>query len=75
MSINTHGLSSGTTGHIIAAREMRSDGINQHSGRPGAQRVSAALGPGRDPGGPGSSPASGSLRGACFSLCLSLSHE
>ena len=39
---------------------------------PVAQRFSAAYSPGRDPGDPGSSPTSGSLRGACFSL-LSLS--
>ena len=31
-----------------------------------------AFGPGRDPGVPGSSPTSGSLQGACFSLCLCL---
>ena len=29
-----------------------------------------AFGPGHDPGVPGSSPASGSLHGACFCLCL-----
>ena len=42
-----------------------------------AQQFSAAFNPGRDPGDLGSSPASGSLHGACFSLylclCLSLS--
>ena len=37
-----------------------------------AQRFSAAFSPGCDPGDPGSSPTSGSLRGACFSLCLCL---
>ena len=37
-----------------------------------AQRFSAAFGPGCDNGDPGSSPASGSLHGACFSLCLCL---
>ena len=37
-----------------------------------AQQFSAAFGPGCDPRVPGSSPASGSLRGACFSLCLCL---
>ncbi|CAD7677426.1 unnamed protein product [Nyctereutes procyonoides] len=37
-----------------------------------AQQFSAAFSPGRDPGDPGSSPALGSLRGACFSLCLCL---
>ena len=39
-----------------------------------AQQFSVIFGPGHDPGGPGSSPASGSLysRGACFSLCLCL---
>ena len=31
-----------------------------------------AFGPGRDPGVPGSSPTSGSWRGACFSLLLCL---
>ena len=31
-----------------------------------------AFGPGRDPGDPGSNPTSGSLHGACFSLCLCL---
>ena len=44
---------------------------------PVAQRFGAACSLGCDPGGPGSSPTSGSLRGACFSLslclCLSLS--
>ena len=36
-----------------------------------------AFGPGHDPGDLGSSPTSGSLQGACFSLCLCLrlSHE
>ena len=34
-----------------------------------AQRFSATFGSGRDPGVPGSSPTSGSLHGACFSLC------
>ena len=38
-----------------------------------AQRFSAAVGPGRDPGVPGSSPKSGSLHGAHFSLSPSLS--
>ena len=38
-----------------------------------AQRFSAACSPGRDPGDLGSSPTSGSLHGACFSLCLSMS--
>ena len=33
-----------------------------------AQRFSAACS--RDPGDPGSSPTSGFLHGACFSLCL-----
>ena len=44
---------------------------------PVAQRFSAAYSSGRDPGDLGSSPTSGSLHGACFSLwlclCLSLS--
>ncbi len=35
-----------------------------------AQRFSAAFSPGPDPGDQGSSPTSGSLHGACFSLCL-----
>ena len=35
-----------------------------------AQWFSTAFGLGCDPGDPGSSPMSGSLRGACFSLCL-----
>ena len=35
-----------------------------------AQRFSAAFGPGHDPGVPGPSTTSGSLHGACFSLCL-----
>ena len=39
---------------------------------PVAQRFSAASALGYDPGDPGSSPASGSLHGACFSLCLCL---
>ena len=34
--------------------------------------LAPAFGPERDPGVPGSSPTSGSLRGACFSLCLCL---
>ena len=38
-----------------------------------AQQFSATFGPGGDPGDPGWSPALGSLHGACFSLCLSLS--
>ena len=42
-----------------------------------AKRFSAAFSPGCDPGDPESSPTSGSLHGACFSLslrlCLSLS--
>ena len=37
-----------------------------------AQGFSAAFGSGRDPGVPGWSPMSGSLHGACFSLCLCL---
>ena len=37
-----------------------------------AQRFSATFSPGHDPGGLGSSPTSGSLHGACFSLCLCL---
>ena len=36
------------------------------------QRFSAAGSPGYDPEDLGSSPMSGSLRGACFSLCLCL---
>ena len=42
---------------------------------PVAQRFSAAFSPGCDPRDPGSSPTSGSLHGACFSLglCLPLS--
>ena len=32
----------------------------------------SALGSGRNPGALGSSPTSGSLQGACFSLCLCL---
>ena len=39
---------------------------------PVAQRLSAACSPWCDPGDPGSSPTSGSLRGAYFSLCLCL---
>ena len=35
-----------------------------------AQRFSATFGPGHDPGVPGPSTTSGSLHGACFSLCL-----
>ncbi|CAD7689108.1 unnamed protein product [Nyctereutes procyonoides] len=35
-----------------------------------AQQFSAIFGPGHYLGDPGSSPASGSLRGACFSICL-----
>ena len=38
-----------------------------------AQQFGAAFGPGRDPGDLGSSPTSGSLHGACFSLCLPVS--
>ena len=52
------------------------------SGIPGwLNSLAPALGPGRDPGVPGSSPTSNSLHGACFSLCLclclslSVSHE
>ena len=42
-------------------------------GSPGWLRgLAPAFGPGCDPGVPGSSPASGSLRGAYFSLCLCL---
>ena len=37
-----------------------------------AQRFSAAFSPGPDPRDLGSSPTSGSLQGACFSLCLCL---
>ena len=37
-----------------------------------AQRFSSAFSPGPDPGDLGSSPTSGSLHGACFSLCLCL---
>ena len=37
-----------------------------------AQRFSTAFSPGRDPEDSGSSPMSGSLHGACFSLCLCL---
>ena len=36
------------------------------------QQFSTAFSAGRDPGVPGSSPTSGSLHGACFSLCLCL---
>ena len=35
-----------------------------------AQRFGATCSLGCDPGDPGSSPTSGSLHGACFSLCL-----
>ena len=38
-----------------------------------AQQFGAIFIPGHDPGDPGSSSASGSLHGACFSLCLCLS--
>ena len=38
-----------------------------------AQRFGTAFSPGYDPGDQGSSPMSGSLHGACFSLCLCLS--
>ena len=42
-------------------------------GAPGGLKDWApAFGPGRDPGVPGSNPASGSPQGACFSLCLGL---
>ena len=37
-----------------------------------AQWFGATFGPGRDPGDLGSSPTSGFLHGACFSLCLCL---
>ena len=37
-----------------------------------AQWFSTAFNPGPDPGDLGSSPTSGSLHGACFSLCLCL---
>ena len=37
-----------------------------------AQRFSAVFSPGREPGEAGSSPMSGFLHGACFSLCLCL---
>ena len=37
-----------------------------------AQWFSTAFGPEPDPGNPGSSPVSGSLHEACFSLCLCL---
>ena len=37
-----------------------------------AQRFSATFGPGHDLGDLGSSPTSGSLHEACFSLCLCL---
>ena len=37
-----------------------------------AQQFSAAFSPGYDPGDLGSNPRSGSLHGACFSLCLCL---
>ena len=37
-----------------------------------AQGFSAVFNPGRDPGDPGLSPMSGSLHGACISLCLCL---
>ena len=40
---------------------------------PVVQLFSAACSPGPDPGVPGLSPKSGSLHGACFSLCLCLS--
>ena len=49
---------------------------NLHTGTSWWLSCSApAFGSGRDPGDPGSSPASGSPHGACFSLCLCLSHE
>ena len=42
-------------------------------GCPGGSAVECfALGPGRDPGVPGSHPVSGSPHGACFSLCVCL---
>ena len=52
--------------------------LKKNEGIPGwFSRLAPAFGPGRDPGVPGSSPVSGSRRGACFSLslclCLSLS--
>ena len=50
--------------------------IEDHLGAaPMAQRFSATFSPGRDPGDPGSSPALGSLHGACLSLCFCLLKE
>ena len=45
---------------------------SQLEGHLGGQRWSVCCGPGHDPGVPGLSPPSGSLHGACFSLCLCL---
>ena len=68
----------------LSKEPQREDRCNEDSryagyqkGHPGAalvaQRFSAAFSPGRDPGDLGSSPMSGSLHEACFSLSLPVS--
>ena len=64
----------------LSRRQLYPNGLSW--GIPGwLSGLAPTFGPGCDPGFPGSSPASGSLQGACFSLCqclsafLSVSHE
>ena len=66
-------MGGGPKGKVALSRELEMRGIpGSLSGLapPSAQGVILET---RDPGDLGSSPTSGSLHGACFSLCLSLS--
>ena len=67
-------LGSGSSGSTLPMRwtQYADPSLNLSSfGEPGwLSGLSTTFGPGRDPGDPGSSPTSGSPRGACFSLCL-----
>ena len=54
------------------AEQDRKEKNNKKMGIPGwLSGLVPAFSPGRDPGGPGSSPTLGSLHGACFSLRFS----
>ena len=51
---------------VLGSKDLRNPVVRQ----PGGSVIWCRLPPGRDLGDPGSSPMSGSLHGACFSLCL-----
>ena len=59
--------------HILSTNDLQSEICVQNNPlwvSPVVQWFSTTFGPGHDPGDLGSSPTSGFLHGACFSLCL-----